>query len=241
MAVGSCPECNGKLSTVAEKCPHCGYTVRRSDSRTQVTVEVKQESPGCLRGIGHGVGVGVGCVLFLVVLALVMLFSCGRLLSSEKARREAEQVAAARDAERPKHKPYLGVEWSVREFSGARYDPPPPPRIEVVNENTPPYRAGLRRGDRLISPALQQRRDYDGGGFGVGRTKYWIKEQWPNALPGDTVEVTIERGDGYYLDGEIWRSGTYPGGARQELRLKVPILCAKCMSGDACPFKRTQQ
>ena len=39
MAVGSCPECNGKLSSEAETCPHCGFR-RNANSKSGKSLEL---------------------------------------------------------------------------------------------------------------------------------------------------------------------------------------------------------
>jgi uncharacterized membrane protein YvbJ len=72
----SCPECNGKVSTTAETCPHCGHSINplKSAPPQSVKVDVKQESAGCLSGISQGMGIGCGCLLLLVVIALLMFF-----------------------------------------------------------------------------------------------------------------------------------------------------------------------
>jgi len=33
MTIDSCPECNGKLSSEAEACPHCGFKTEKAKSK----------------------------------------------------------------------------------------------------------------------------------------------------------------------------------------------------------------
>lgn len=77
----SCPECNGKVSTTAEKCPHCGHRINPPKSapasQPQVNVDVKQTSPGCMGGISQGMGIGCGCLLFVIALVFFFLFFAG--------------------------------------------------------------------------------------------------------------------------------------------------------------------
>ena len=40
MPVGTCPECNGKLSTSAPACPHCGYRRQSPRLRGLATIVV---------------------------------------------------------------------------------------------------------------------------------------------------------------------------------------------------------
>lgn len=75
----SCPECNGKVSTTAEKCPHCGHRINPARpaapaAAPNVNVDVKQQSPGCLGGISQGMGIGCGCILFVIALVLFFAF-----------------------------------------------------------------------------------------------------------------------------------------------------------------------
>lgn len=73
MAIINCPECNGKLSTGADACPHCGFALR-AGVPPPINVDVKQESPGCLGGMSQGMGMGCGCLLFVILVLLALAF-----------------------------------------------------------------------------------------------------------------------------------------------------------------------
>jgi len=52
MALISCPECSGKLSTAAPACPHCGYPAGGSTSPTVVTCQHCSGHGNCGEGFG---------------------------------------------------------------------------------------------------------------------------------------------------------------------------------------------
>jgi len=146
----------------------------------------------------------------------------GRLLyPREKARRDSERVAfalaAAVQAEKPEHVPSLGVGWVMQKPATYTIDATSLPSVEVVDERSTAYRAGLRAGDVVKRPSLEQKRHY----LGSEKAAFEVMERWDDAMPGDIVDVTIER-------------------AGKEATLKVPLSCKKCGNADACPFRRKQ-
>jgi hypothetical protein len=154
------------------------------------------------------------------------------LFPIEQRRREAQRLAivateiavaaaAAHEADRPNHKPVLGVSW-VTQKAGYTFNPPTLPTVEEVSPNSAAYRAGLRVGDFIKSPVLEQERLYMGEAR-MPNDKTWFRvvERWDDTMPGDTVDVRIER-------------------AGREVAFKVPLACKKCGNADACPFRRKE-
>jgi len=77
MAIIGCLACNGKVSTEAVACPHCGHPINGEASVKQsLQVSVSQEAPGFLSGLGYELGKRVGCLLFFVILILALLHLC---------------------------------------------------------------------------------------------------------------------------------------------------------------------
>lgn len=56
MALIKCPECNSEISSQAEACPKCGYSLRKRSE--------KKSSSGC----------GAGCLVIIIIFALIWIF-----------------------------------------------------------------------------------------------------------------------------------------------------------------------
>jgi len=69
--MGSCPECNSKLSTEAGACPNCGWRVPWNQPVQNVTVKVEKSS-SCFSE-------GCGCLIIIAgVLLLILLLGVGK-------------------------------------------------------------------------------------------------------------------------------------------------------------------
>jgi len=100
MAVRDCPECNGKLSTEAESCPHCGYKPKPSfwkrlkEKRRNKPVTVVVNVDGARRR-------GCAVLLCFMALPLLALSIASAALNQEAKIPDAVKKAEAKLAEKP--------------------------------------------------------------------------------------------------------------------------------------------
>ena len=73
--IGACPECNGKLSSAAPSCPHCGYTQQtppQQQPQQQINVNLGYWD-GCVDAVFGGAWLAVLGVIALAFVAWLLL------------------------------------------------------------------------------------------------------------------------------------------------------------------------
>jgi DNA-directed RNA polymerase subunit RPC12/RpoP len=63
----TCPECEKEISSLAEKCPSCGYPILQ---RVNSTTIIKQKKEGCFLQT-----LNIGCLIILIIIGIIVFIS----------------------------------------------------------------------------------------------------------------------------------------------------------------------
>lgn len=67
----NCPECNKEVSTTVKKCPHCGYTIQRTNVKT-ITEKIKYSINSFSKKTKILFSVVSVLIIFIIILTVIL-------------------------------------------------------------------------------------------------------------------------------------------------------------------------